>query len=209
MTNLNVTPTEQLLQAHERAKIFLVIGIPIMAAYGIAALRSGSWTLLGLIVVNVVAVPDFLSITLNNDGHLFGSLIDILRNGAPTLIIAVGMTLVIITGGIDLSVGSLLALASTLFAFTFLSHEWPLGAALAVALVLILGIRFLDEAGVGQHDGTEIDSGRGAMDFFAKTVLHEFRNKPDVINVAMGEQHGIEACRIKRKIAPVQLALGS
>ncbi len=49
-------PAENLLQAHERAKIFLVIGIPIMAAYGIAALRSGSWALLALIVVNVVII---------------------------------------------------------------------------------------------------------------------------------------------------------
>ena len=35
------------MQAHERAQIFLLIGIPIMAAYGIAALRSRSWPLLG------------------------------------------------------------------------------------------------------------------------------------------------------------------
>ncbi|MBL8393881.1 MAG: diguanylate cyclase [Candidatus Accumulibacter sp.] len=50
------TPAENLLQAHERAKVFLVIGIPIMAAYGIAALRSGTWHLLALIVVNVVVI---------------------------------------------------------------------------------------------------------------------------------------------------------
>ena len=42
----------------------------------------------------------------SQDGHLFGSLIDILRNGAPTLIVALGMTLVIATRGIDLSVGA-------------------------------------------------------------------------------------------------------
>ena len=53
----------------------------------------------------------------------------------PAIILAAGMTYVLVIGGIDLSVGSLLALASTLFAFTFLSHEWPLGAALAVALL--------------------------------------------------------------------------
>ena len=43
---------------------------------------------------------DFLSVRLQ-DGHLYGSLIDILRNGAPTILIALGMTLVIATRGID------------------------------------------------------------------------------------------------------------
>ena len=62
--------------------------------------------LAALLLINVIAVPGFLSITVNSEGHLFGSIIDILRNGAPTLIIAVGMTLVIATRGIDLSVGS-------------------------------------------------------------------------------------------------------
>ena len=40
------------------------------------------------------------------DGHLYGSLIDILRFGAPLMLVALGMTLVIATGGIDLSVGA-------------------------------------------------------------------------------------------------------
>ena len=64
--------------------------------------------LLVLVLINVIAFPDFLTVTAK-DGHLFGSIVDILRNGAPTLIIAVGMTLVIATRGIDLSVASLLA----------------------------------------------------------------------------------------------------
>ena len=45
------------------------------------------------------------------DGHLYGSLIDILRNGAPVLLVALGMTLVIATRGIDLSVGAVAAIA--------------------------------------------------------------------------------------------------
>jgi len=62
------TPAEQLLQAHERAKIFLVIGLPIMAAYGIAALRGGNWPLLGLIVANVVIICGSYTAMLR--GHL-------------------------------------------------------------------------------------------------------------------------------------------
>ena len=45
------------------------------------------------------------------DGHLYGSLIDILRFGAPPMLVALGMTLVIATGGIDLSVGSIVAIS--------------------------------------------------------------------------------------------------
>jgi simple sugar transport system permease protein len=45
------------------------------------------------------------------DGHLYGSLIDIVRNSAPLLLVALGMTLVIATRGIDLSVGAIVAIS--------------------------------------------------------------------------------------------------
>ena len=35
------------------------------------------------------------------DGHFYGSVIDILENAAPVLILSIGMTLVIATGGVD------------------------------------------------------------------------------------------------------------
>ena len=47
------------------------------------------------------------------DGHLYGSLVDILRNSAPTVILAIGMTLVIATGGVDLSVGAVMAITAS------------------------------------------------------------------------------------------------
>ena len=51
---------------------------------------SGPSSLLAvLFLVNLIAFPGFFRIEIK-DGHLFGSLIDILRNGAPTLIVAVG-----------------------------------------------------------------------------------------------------------------------
>jgi simple sugar transport system permease protein len=98
-----------------------------------------------LVVVNVVAVPGFLSITVNSEGHLFGSIIDILRNGAPTLIIAVGMTLVIATRGIDLSVGSVCAISGAVACSMLLAAPNPddpgvvlsaVGTALALSLVM-------------------------------------------------------------------------
>ena len=56
--------------------------------------------------------PGYLSITVQLDtGAFVGNLIDILRAAAPILMIATGMCLVIATGGIDLSVGSMMAVA--------------------------------------------------------------------------------------------------
>ena len=53
-----------------------------------------------------------------------GNFNNILRQAAPTLIVAVAMTLVITTGGIDLSVGSTLAVVGVLSALA-LSAGWP------------------------------------------------------------------------------------
>ncbi len=66
--------------------------------------------LLVLLVFNAVVNPGFFALRIQ-DGHLFGSPVDVLKNVAPTLLIAVGMTLVIATRGIDLSVGAVLAIS--------------------------------------------------------------------------------------------------
>jgi simple sugar transport system permease protein len=69
--------------------------------------------LIALLGLNVVLTPSFLAIRVE-DGHLYGSLIDILRNGAPTMLVALGMTLVIASRGIDLSVGAVVAISGAL-----------------------------------------------------------------------------------------------
>ena len=101
--------------------------------------------LIALLIVNVVLTPSFLSLRVQ-DGHLFGSLIDILRNGAPTLLVALGMTVVIATRGIDLSVGAVVAISGALACTIIADSPTPdsLGtvlAAVAVALAfsLVLG----------------------------------------------------------------------
>ncbi|MDR6611217.1 ABC transporter permease [Leifsonia sp. 1010] len=71
------------------------------------------WPILALIVlvaINTISRPSFLSISVQN-GQLYGSLIDILRNSAPLMLVALGMTLVIATRGIDLSVGAVIAIS--------------------------------------------------------------------------------------------------
>jgi simple sugar transport system permease protein len=69
-----------------------------------------SLALVALIAVNSIARPQFLSITMR-DGELYGALIDILRNSAPLMLVALGMTTVIATRGIDLSVGAVMAVS--------------------------------------------------------------------------------------------------
>ena len=53
------------------------------------------------------------------------------------LVVAVGMTFVILTGGIDLSVGSVVALSTVLSAELLTKHGWPAPA--VIALVLAVG----------------------------------------------------------------------
>src|SRR3954469_25527849 len=66
--------------------------------------------LLALILINTISRPSFLSVSVR-DGQLYGSLIDILRNSAPLMLVALGMTIVIATRGIDLSVGAIMAVS--------------------------------------------------------------------------------------------------
>jgi ribose transport system permease protein len=87
---------------------------------------------LALILFNVVFTPNFLSLqTLNVN----------LTQVATIVIVATGMTLVIATGGIDLSVGSLMAIAGALAPMIFMGTLFPVSnMPIAVALALILPV---------------------------------------------------------------------
>lgn len=102
--------------------------------------------LLALIAVNTASRPSFLSITVQN-GQLYGSLIDILRNSAPLMLVALGMTLVIATRGIDLSVGAIMAVSGAVALTIIEASPEPgnLGVVLvaiaaAVGVALLLGV---------------------------------------------------------------------
>jgi ribose transport system permease protein len=67
-----------------------------------------------------------------------------MANQLPDLtFLAVGMTFVLIAGGIDLSVGSLLALSSGVLGVLMAEYHWPLPAALAVSVVVATGCGLL------------------------------------------------------------------
>jgi len=100
------------------------------------------WPALALILLlalNSVLTPNFLSIRIE-DGHLYGSVIDILRNGAPTMLVALGMTLVIASRGIDLSVGAVVAISGALACAHIAASADPAGATTIVsAMAIALG----------------------------------------------------------------------
>jgi len=102
------------------------------------------WPLAGLVLlglVNLVYSKNFFSIT-ERDGHYVGTLIDILKNGSPGLILSLGMTLVIATGGIDLSVGSVMAIVGAAAA-TMMAHgttSLPLVLAVSLGVGALCGL---------------------------------------------------------------------
>ncbi len=71
--------------------------------------------LLLLLLVDLLLVPGFFHLEIK-DGHLYGSLIDIANRAAPLVLAALGMTLVIATRGIDISVGAVVAISGTVAA---------------------------------------------------------------------------------------------
>ncbi|WP_137130689.1 ABC transporter permease [Rhizobium sp. FY34] len=81
--------------------------------------------------------PGFLTISVQN-GRLYGSLIDVLVRAAPVALLTVGMTLVIATRGIDLSIGAVIAICGAIAA-SLVADGYPLIvvilSALAVGLV--------------------------------------------------------------------------
>ena len=68
-----------------------------------------------LLLFDLLFVPHFFRISISQ-GRLSGSLIDVFRLAAPVMLVSVGMTLVIATGGVDLSVGAIMALAGAVAA---------------------------------------------------------------------------------------------
>jgi simple sugar transport system permease protein len=93
-----------------------------------------------LLLFNLFFTPHFFRIELKN-GHLFGNLIDIIKNAAPIMLLAIGLTLVIATHGIDISVGSVVAIAAGVVAILIGGDlagnpKYPIALAMVVALLV-------------------------------------------------------------------------
>lgn len=70
------------------------------------------------------------------------NIITILRQGACTGILAVGLAHVLIIGGIDLSIGAMISLTSVLGGALMVTHGWPVWLASLLCIVLITAVGF-------------------------------------------------------------------
>ncbi|HHR1326716.1 galactofuranose ABC transporter, ATP-binding protein YtfT [Klebsiella aerogenes] len=96
--------------------------------------------LLLVLAVDSLVAPHFFQVLLQ-DGRLFGSPIDILNRAAPVALLAIGMTLVIATSGIDLSVGAVMAIAgATAASMTVAGHSLPVVLLTALGAGALAGL---------------------------------------------------------------------
>ena len=98
-----------------------------------------TWSIVAFILLVIICTifqHDFLALSWNsNTGGLAGPLITMLQESARYLMIATGMTLVISTAGIDLSVGSVMAVAGAA-AMQTLSNGMHVWLSILIALAV-------------------------------------------------------------------------
>src|SRR6186713_466034 len=108
------------------------------------ALFWPSVTLALLLVASSLFNASFLTLAWR-DGHLYGSVIDILNRAAPLMVVSLGMTLVIAVRGLDISVGAVVAIAAAVAALMIggsfnatgeVHSNYPLWLALSAALAV-------------------------------------------------------------------------
>lgn len=92
-----------------------------------------------LLLFNFFFTPNFFHMEVK-EGHLYGNLIDILKNAAPIMLLAIGLTLVIATKGIDISVGSVVAISAGVVAILLGGDlagqaKYPLAVAIVAAVL--------------------------------------------------------------------------
>jgi ribose transport system permease protein len=150
-----------------------------------------------LLLFNLIVTPNFLSWqTLNVN----------LTQVATIVIVAVGMTLVIATGGIDLSVGSLMAIAGTAAPMIFMGQLLPIEN-MGILIILSFILPVLLVMAFGWFNGMLVTrfsiqpiiatlvlfiAGRGIAQVATNGNLQVFKN-PDFQFIAMGRIAGIPA----------------
>lgn len=115
-----------------------------------------------LLLLGSIFIPGFLAP---------GNIRDILWQASPTLLIALGMTFVMASGGIDLSVGAVMAVASSAAAASL-----DLGAGLSILFGLAAG------AGVGAFNGVLVAGTRVQPVVVTLALLYIGRGVAQLIN---------------------------
>lgn len=162
---------------------------------------------LGLILIfNAIFSPGFFAISMQ-DGRLYGSLIDIFNRGAPVILLSIGMTLVIATGGVDLSVGAIMAIAGavaagilvrpngTLFASMHLPQTMFVFVAIALVVAGLAGLFngwLIGKGGVQPIVATLIlmVAGRGVAQLLTNGQIVTFEDK-SLVGFGSGSVAGV------------------
>jgi simple sugar transport system permease protein len=98
------------------------------------------WPVIGLallLMLDAIFIRNFFSISIV-DGRLAGTIVEIFRWSGPEILLAIGMTLVLATGGVDLSVGAVMALAGATVAELLTAKGWPPALAILAAIIASL-----------------------------------------------------------------------
>lgn len=132
------------------------------------------WGLMALFLIGVLSSP--VTSSGKNIFLSYGNLLDVLRQVSTTGLIATGMTAVIITAGIDLSVGSLMAISSVVCAMLLTMPGYTPAALMGIPataiIVLVLGAaltRFVianrekGRLGAGSTHDIKLDTTRGLV----------------------------------------------
>ncbi|MEN3187029.1 MAG: ABC transporter permease [Atribacterota bacterium] len=91
------------------------------------------FVLLVIVIIAAFFVPRFFTIL---------NLINVIYQASIYIILAVGMTFVITGGGIDLSIGSQVALVSVVMSGLIQASNWPVGFAMGFALIMGMGLGY-------------------------------------------------------------------
>jgi ribose transport system permease protein len=95
--------------------------------------RAQLGTLLGLTLLGLLAILWIALAFSTNSFWTYNNISNLLRQGAMTAILAIGETFVIITAGIDLSVGAVVGFTSVIIAW-LLTHNFPIWASILITL---------------------------------------------------------------------------
>ncbi|MET1181605.1 MULTISPECIES: ABC transporter permease [Bacillales] len=126
--------------------------------------KSGIWQKFGPLLALVLL---FIVITVLNPSFMEpNNILNLLRQTSINALIAFGMTFIILTGGIDLSVGSILALSSALMAGMMVSGLDPI---LAILVGILLG------AIMGVINGILVSKGKMAPFIVTLATMTIFR----------------------------------
>ncbi|GGM01796.1 ABC transporter permease [Nakamurella endophytica] len=155
-------------------------GGPVRRARRILPLLGSLQGYIGLVLIVLIGI--------GTQGGRFAN-VDNITNAigyfAPRGILAVGMTLVIIAAGIDLSVGSLLAVGSTAAAWLLTDANWPVVAIVPACMVIGAVFGLANGAGTGL---LRIQSFvmTLAMMTIARGIVREFSNNTSIGTVVIG-----------------------